>query len=226
MATTETNAHRGEVRHGELIHVRNYRVDAYRAGANVLRLVGHIKDENPHGLVDEDPDPMPLHDMTVVLDVSVPDLAILDCRVEMSTHPHEVCPKILDRYDQVIGLSIARGFTHRVRDALGGPRGCTHVTMLVLAMAPVAWQAVFAFQDHPWPEPGSEAARAWMRAAYELNRGTCWVFADDGPMKERVETGSDWALPLWARRRAEQLGITTEELLARHNGRPAEERSG
>jgi len=37
-------------------------------------------------------------------------------------------------------LSIARGFTHKVRGLFGGPRGCTHTTALSQAMAPEAIQ--------------------------------------------------------------------------------------
>ena len=47
----------------------------------------------------------------------------------------------------LVGLSIARGFTHRVRELFGGPRGCTHTTALLQAMAPIAMQCFWSMRS-------------------------------------------------------------------------------
>jgi len=33
-------------------------------------------------------------------------------------------------YESLVGLSIARGFTHKARELFGGPRGCSHILTL------------------------------------------------------------------------------------------------
>ena len=61
-------------------------------------------------------------------------------------HPREECPSITAHYDELVGLSIARGFTHRVRELFGGPRGCTHTTALLQAMAPIGMQCFWSMK--------------------------------------------------------------------------------
>jgi hypothetical protein len=69
---------------------------------------------------------------------------ITEARAVMETHPHDLCRAVEPHYDKLVGLSIARGFSAKVRELFGGPRGCSHVTALLLAMAPVAIQSMFS----------------------------------------------------------------------------------
>ena len=120
----------------ELIHERAYVVRAYRKGTDTLVLRGSIRDQKPPGLyVASDPDPLTVHHMIVDLKIAVPSLEIIAAKAVLETHPHASCPKIEDHYGNLVGLSIARGFTHKVRELFGGPRGCTHTTALLQAMA-------------------------------------------------------------------------------------------
>ena len=43
---------------------------------------------------------------------------IVDADVVFDAHPHTTCPAIVEHYRGLVGLSIARGFTHRVRELL------------------------------------------------------------------------------------------------------------
>ena len=85
--------------------------------------------------------------MVIDLTIGFPDLVISDVAVEMQTHPHGYCPSIVEHYRKLIGLSIARGFTHKVRDLFGGPKGCAHTTALLQAMAPVAIQSIWSMRS-------------------------------------------------------------------------------
>ena len=95
------------------------------------------------------------------------DLAHRRCRrwrsssanAALETHPHAACPRIEDHYQHLIGLSIARGFTHKVRELFGGPRGCTHTTALLQAMAPVAIQSMWSFRVEGDPRGRRPAGR-------------------------------------------------------------------
>ena len=192
-----------------LLHTRDYRVDVYRAGPDRMRLRGQLRDTKPDGLwLLEGDDPVTVHHMIVDLLVEVPSLAILAAEPVMATHPHRECTGILTRYDALVGLSIARGFTHKVRELFGGPRGCTHVTMLLQAMAPVALQALFAFVE---PEAGTpvdlELRDERRRAGFERNRNTCHVWAEDGPLFERLDAGEEVPMPIWAEERFAERGI-------------------
>ena len=112
-----------------LLHNREYRVQAYRVAADRLEIHGAIRDQKPPGLyIQDDPEPLTVHHMQLALEIAFPALEIVGVTTEFETHPHESCPRIIDHYDNLIGLSIARGFTHKVRELFGGPRGCTHTT--------------------------------------------------------------------------------------------------
>ncbi len=125
----------------EPIHTRQYVVNAYRKGADEILIRGSVQDDKPGDTyVDGDPDPLTMHCMIVDLTVGFPSLQISGVEVVFETYPQAECPRITDHYRSLIGLSVARGFTHNVRELFGGPRGCAHVTALLQAMAPVAVQ--------------------------------------------------------------------------------------
>ena len=124
-----------------LLHTRNYEVRAYKVNDNEILIRGAVRDDKAPGLyVNDDPEPLTIHHMVIELRVSYPMMEILDANTELKEFPHHECPGIAPRYKQLVGLSIARGFTHKVRELFGGPRGCTHTTALLQAMGPVAIQ--------------------------------------------------------------------------------------
>ena len=87
--------------------------------------------------------------------------------VVFEAHPHTTCPAIIEHYQGLVGLSIARGFTHQVRELFGGPRGCTHTTALLLAMAPGRHRSARG-------RCGREAVRRWPGACRRPARaGRC-----------------------------------------------------
>ena len=86
-------------------------------------------------------------------------MEITAAAVLFEAHPHDACGSIAPHYGELVGLSIARGFTHEVRQRFGGPRGCTHTTALLLAMAPVAIQSIWSLQV----VDDREAGREWRR---------------------------------------------------------------
>jgi len=198
-----------------LIHERAYVVRAYRKGTDTLVLRGSVRDQKPPGLyVPEDPDPLTVHHMVVDLHIAVPSLEIVQARAVLEIHPHSGCPKIEDHYRNLVGLSVARGFTHKVRELFGGPRGCTHTTALLQAMAPVAIQSMWSFRVAQANESGgvgspmgSPEARA---NAMAMNLNTCHVWAEDGEQVRSIRNGEPMEAPVWIKKRFEKLGIDPE----------------
>ncbi len=131
----------------ELVHDRDYSVQVFRSSPNELVARGRVRDEKPPGLyVEHDPDPLTMHDMTIELRVGYPSLEITDASVRFTTFPQLTCPGISNHYRSLVGVSIARGFTHKVRELFGGPRGCAHVTALLQAMAPAVVQSTWSMR--------------------------------------------------------------------------------
>ena len=113
-----------------LLHNRAYEIASYLEDASHIRIVGFLKDSRPEFLPGIDDDPMTMHDMQVDLVVEMPALVIRAVDVRMHTHPQQQCPNVLGTSQQLVGLSIVRGFTHKVRELFGGPRACTHIGAL------------------------------------------------------------------------------------------------
>jgi Protein of unknown function (DUF2889) len=52
------------------------------------------------------------------------------------------CDQITPDYKKLVGLAIRPGFSNRVKQLLGGTRGCTHMTDLIGVVATTAFQTV------------------------------------------------------------------------------------
>jgi hypothetical protein len=193
-----------------LIHERSYIVRSYRKDTDTMVLRGAIRDQKPPGLyIVDDPEPLTVHHMVVDLTVAVPALEITAVDVALETHPHGNCPRIEDHYGNLVGLSIARGFTHRVRELFGGPRGCTHTTALLQAMAPVAVQSLWSFRMAEAHRSGSASPFAdpeqRMRSVM-MNLNTCHIWAEDGEQVTAIRNGEPMEVPVWIQDRFAKLG--------------------
>ena len=196
----------------EEIHDRSYVVKAYRKDERTIVLRGAVRDEKPAGLyIPNDPEPLPLHHMIVSLTVTMPEMIITDAHVEFEVYPHGGCPAITTHYEKLIGLSIARGFTHKIRELFGGPRGCTHTTALLQAMAPVAIQSVWSMRAvnvregvaAVEPEPTTREERL---ARMRFNLNTCHIWDENGEQAKIAADGGDIGLPIWITDRYAKLG--------------------
>ncbi len=194
-----------------VLHDREYRVRAYRLADDRLLIQGGIRDQKPPGLyLQDDPDPLTVHHMQLSMEITFPTLEIVGATVHFETHPNATCPSIVDHYGELVGLSIARGFTHRVRELFGGPRGCTHTTALLQAMAPVAMQCFWSMKaasarDAGEPSPiasgDMDDDEGWKRII-----GTCHVWAPDGEAVAAREAGTFREVPVFLQRRLDELG--------------------
>jgi len=196
----------------QLIHERAYVVRAYRKDDRTLLLRGAVRDQKPPGLyVPNDPEPLTIHHMIVDLHIAVPSLEIVDAKAVMEMHPHVNCTRIEDHYQNLIGLSIARGFTHKIRELFGGPRGCTHTTALLQAMAPVAIQSMWSFRMVAAKSAGPggpdfSTPEARMRAM-ATNLNTCHIWDEHGEQVTGIKAGQPMEVPVWIVKRYTELGL-------------------
>jgi hypothetical protein len=192
------------------IHVRNYDCEAFAEDDGRMRVRGRLVDTKPQGLGLADGEPLVIHEMVVELIVSLPEFVIDQVDVTMNVRPYDICPDILDDYQKLVGLSITRGYTHKVRELFGGPGGCSHVGALLQALGPVAVQASWslltlhedlAVRSSPMEGDPEERAR---RA--RMNANTCHVWAEGGDHLTAVTLGES-RRPHWEEARLRKLGI-------------------
>ena len=196
------------------LHDREYRVRAFRTPDGNLLVRGAVRDQKPPGLYfADDPEPMVIHHMQVDLTVTLHKMTIVAADVRFLTNPHTTCPKVAADYSNLVGLSITRGFTHKVRELFGGPRGCSHTTALLQAMGPVAVQSIWSLTALDMRKAGEPmfvgpnrqepVEQRMKRVASNLN--TCHVWAEGGEHIDAIRDGSA-ALPLFALNRMRKLG--------------------
>jgi hypothetical protein len=202
----------------EVLHDREYRVRAFRLAPDRVLIRGGVRDQKPPGLyLDIDPDPLTIHHMQVDIEVSYPTMEIVAAKVHMEVHPNIECTRIEPHYDKLVGLSISRGFTHKVRELFGGPRACTHTTALLQAMAPIAIQCMWSMRasdaKQSSGEETAEAGRSPMKRSdmWKMNLNTCHVWAEDSDVVARYAAGGTFEPPVFAQERMVELGITPED---------------
>jgi hypothetical protein len=195
----------------ELIHTREYEARVYQLSPTELLVRGVVSDRKPPGLyVLDDPQPMELHQMQLELRVSIAKLEITHAEIVFETHPNSACPLIARDYEKLVGLSIARGFTRKIRDLFGGPNGCTHTNALLQAMAPAVVQSMWSISIRDGRtstgsvDRNSPEARE-RRIAGTLN--TCHIWVEDGEHVAASRRGDASSVPpLPVRNRLRELG--------------------
>ena len=105
-----------------------------------------------------------------------------DIEVEMPTVPNQECRETLDSLLPLIGLPIVSGFTNRVKDLVGGTRGCAHLIALITAMAPAAVQGAWAAMTSKPQDPAEI-----LPGAVERIKDTCRIWRSDGPLVKEIE---------------------------------------
>jgi len=192
------------------IHQRSYDCEAFDEGEGRMRVRGHLTDTKPLGLGRADGEPLVIHEMTIDLFVAVPEFKIVGVEADMQVHPYAQCTHVLDDYTQLVGLSITRGYSRRVKDLFGGPNGCSHLGALLTAMGPVAIQASWSLanldaEPHEMvaltTDPTERAHRL------KMNANTCHVWIEGGEHLRRVEQMETPLRPGWEIERLKKLGV-------------------
>ncbi len=170
------------------VHVRTIRVEIAEGDDHQLDVTATLVDERPAGnpkWFGATP-PRVIHDMRLALRIRHADLVITSVRSEMASHPYTICPDALPPLEQLVGLSIARGFTREVNERFGRQRGCAHFTALIHALAPAVRQgAGVAFADRPRSE-------AIDHDQWFVN--TCQAWREDGPLHRLIRVGDEAGL--------------------------------
>lgn len=196
------------------IHRRNYDCEVFEESEGLMRVRGHLNDTKPLGLGLVDGEPLEVHDMTIDLLVTVPGFEIIDVESRMDTHPYLSCTSVLGDYRQLIGTSITRGYSRRVKELFGGPNGCSHMGALLQALGPVAIQAswsLITLHEDPADRADQEIDQAERERRVQMNTNTCHVWAEDGEQLRAVASGGTPRRPAWEQDRLIQLGVDVGE---------------
>jgi len=101
-------------------------------------------------------------------------LNIVDAAAAMDSMPYvDHCDQIVPAYRLLVGLAIRPGYQQRLKELLGGVRGCTHITELAASLATAAFQTMAGQRGPPDPD----------KRPFQIGR--CHALADTGPIVGR-----------------------------------------
>jgi len=170
---------------GRRIHTRNIEVSTYEYDEKRLVVEGSLTDhsfQEYHLETGKKRLPGVIHGMVICMLVAISTLEIEDIDVEMPTIPREECAKTRESLLPVRGLKIIPGFTLKIRELIGGTKGCAHLTALLSSMAGAAVQGWGVYQlQNPID---FESKRA---AMFQALVNTCRTWREDGPLVKEYQ---------------------------------------
>ncbi len=165
----------------EVLHDRRIECAGYHREDGLWDIEGHIVDTKPfdfetsfRGAVTAG---TPVHEMWIRLTI---DDRMEVQAVETSTAygPFPTCADITPAFAALEGLKIGPGWNRKVRERLGGAKGCTHIVELLSQVATVAYQTMYSRagrerrQESPKRRP--------------LHIGTCHALRSDGEVVKEI----------------------------------------
>jgi hypothetical protein len=168
----------------EPVHRRTITMEVFQRD-EYFAVVGTLHDERPWA--GGDYSPRQLHFMELGLVVRRADMTIVDAAADMQTFPHAECTAIEPHFRDLIGLSVARGYSGAVQERFGRQRGCSHLEFLARAMGPVVVQGVTS--SAAWEVVHGSGAHPMREGGFTFLANTCHVWTEDGPGAQKIELG-------------------------------------
>ncbi|MCD4718848.1 MAG: DUF2889 domain-containing protein [Desulfobacula sp.] len=165
----------------EKIHNRNLNISSYIVDDEHILIAGEFKERNLITVYESSGEPIEpkvFHYMQIQLLIKRAELKIVDIHVKIPGAPHDnICREMENSLDKIKDLTIAPGFTAKVKKIAGGIKGCVHLTTLLLSMAPAAFQGYWIF--------GAREEYRSENSILDIEKylvDTCWAWRKDGPL--------------------------------------------
>ncbi len=129
----------------QLLHDRSIRVRAYAREDDLVDLEAELVDvkgyDFPLRAGGTHKAGVPVHKMLLRVTYDA-DYTIVEARASFEAAPYGLaCSQIDIQYADLVGMNLARGFRHSVKERFGGTQGCTHMSELALVLPTAAIQA-------------------------------------------------------------------------------------
>ena len=169
------------------LHTRAITVKGYTRDDGLWDIEGHMTDNKSYTFTNNwrgtVPPEVPLHEMWVRLTLD-DDYIVIDAEAASDHTPLEICRSITPEYEKLKGLRVGPGWNRKVKELLGGTRGCTHLTELLGPMATVAFQTISVEKNRRRAKNPQEA-RLISDPEYMTRKPAfldgCHAWASDGP---------------------------------------------
>lgn len=158
------------------IHTRAVTCRGYKRDDGLWDVEGEIVDTKTYSFANKDRGGIdagePIHHMRVRLTVD-DDLVVRAAEAATEAGPFNICGDIAPAYGALEGVAIAPGWRKEVLKRLGGVKGCTHVTDLLIGpLAVTAYQTVVPARRHLAPKPEAKKRPPQIDSCHALERSS------------------------------------------------------
>lgn len=141
---------KAEIAARQHLHTRTIQCAAFRRKDGLVDIEGTLLDTKSHPLDLPERGVLapgePIHEMKLVMTID-DDFLIHDAVAMTLNSPYLICGAVNESYRKIIGLRIAPGFIHRIKQMFRGVEGCSHLTELLPPMATTAFQGAWSSKD-------------------------------------------------------------------------------
>jgi len=167
----------------QLLHRRHVAYDGYARADGLLDIEVKLLDKRSHNMVfllgPDRPAGVPLHHMGLRVTIDA-DLNIHCVEPLIGRGYVAECADAAAAYKQLTGLNIGRGFVSTIRKLFAGRAGCTHMTELLLPLATVSMQTIWAQQEVEWQRGGPRPDPHGKPDERPVFTNSCYAFRSDG----------------------------------------------
>ncbi len=166
----------------KLVHTRKVTCEGYLRDDGLVDIEGHLVDTKPFDFPNKDRGGFikageALHSMSIRITIDR-DLLIKDASAVMDYTPYNYCKSISAVFKQLIGVRIGPGWRGKLRDIMGGTKGCTHLTELLGPVATTAFQTLVSL-DGPDGENSDNESQVNQPSKF-IN--SCHSYANTSPV--------------------------------------------
>ena len=173
----------------EHIHTRHVECRGYRRADGLWDIEGHMTDVKTYAFTNdwrgEITPGVPLHEMWIRITVDE-DLVIHEIEAVTDNSPFRMCPDIVGNFQRLKGLRMVGGFTNKMKAAVGGAEGCTHLVELMGPIGTTAFQTVASSRNPKRRKQEAAGGDAPQPKRRPRLLETCHAFATDSPIVKRI----------------------------------------
>lgn len=167
----------------EALHERRIECTGYRREDGLWDIEGHLVDTKTYDFESTFKGEMtagtPVHEMWIRLTVD-DALKVLAVETVTEAGPFPCCPDITPAFKALEGLTLGPGWSRKVRERVGGVRGCTHIVELLGPLATTAFQTMYSRAGREQMENKDKPTRR------PLHIDTCHALRSDGEIVKQA----------------------------------------
>lgn len=164
------------------VHLRAINIRGYERADGLWDIEGHLVDTKSYGFDNRDRGRVepgtPVHEMWLRITI---DTEMLIHAAEASTEygPYAMCGAITPNFTKLAGIRIGPGWRKKVREVVGGVKGCTHLVELLGPLATTAYQTIWPAMSKKQKDEARDSGKQ------PAILGSCHAYAPDSPVVKR-----------------------------------------